>query len=169
MSEKESQGLPVTTEAVSKPLGIGTPEAGSIRRRTSRTAPKPLPVELVTDIMALARTLRERHELLFFADRKLKDRAARLFRTVLPPRPGRPGRKRIASVTHAIRLLRKLKREDPNAKPEKIWARVYPKAIPNYANLTDEARWNEQQRLRHRVYSRKRQQEMRADKKSAIP
>jgi hypothetical protein len=156
MSDKEPQELPVATEPVTKPLGIGTPQPGSIRRRTSRT--KSLPVELVTDIVALARTLRERHELLFFADRKLKDRAARLFRTVLPPRPGRPGRKRIANVTLAIRLQRRLKLENPTARPDKIWAKVYPMAIPNYATLTNEARWIEQRRLRDRVHSRKRQQ-----------
>ncbi len=157
MSDKVSQVLPVTTEAVSKPLGFDTQEAGSSRRRTSPSAQKPLPVELVTDIMAAARKVVEQHELSFLADRKLKDRAARLFRTVLPPRPGRPGRKRIANVTLAVRLQRRLKRENPDAKPEQIWARVYPKAIPNYQSLTSETRWNEQRRLRDRVHSRKRQ------------
>jgi hypothetical protein len=123
-----------------------------------------MPAHLAGDILTAAQGIRDRHKELFTADRKLKDRAARLFRTVLPPRPSRPGRKRIASVTIAIRLLRKLKREDPNVRPERLWANVYPKAIPNYASLPNEVRWNEQRRLRDRVHGRKRQQQKRRKK-----
>src|SRR5262249_49076618 len=90
-----------------------------------------IPSDLARDIIAAAQMVRDRHNGLFIADRRLKDRAARLFRTMLPPRPRRPGRKKIASVTLAIRLLRKLRREHPTLTPEQIWAKVYPKVIPN--------------------------------------
>jgi len=159
MSDKESQVLPVAAEPVTKPLGFGTREAGQSTKKKHRKQEPAVPVEIVKVIAAAAQVIRENDTAPFLADRKLKERCARLFRTLLPPRPRRPGRKRIASVTFAIRLQRSLKRENPDAKPETIWAKIYPKAIPNYANLTNDARWNEQQRLRQRVHSRKRQQQ----------
>ena len=45
------------------------------------------------------------------------------------------------------RLVRKLKGQYSTAKPEQTWTKVYPKAIPDYASLPNEARWNEQRRL----------------------
>lgn len=155
MSEKESQGLPVPVEPVSKPLGIGTRESEPSGRKKHRSELPAIPTELARDIIATTQVLHTRHRDLFLSDPKLKDRASRLFRTMLPPRPRRPGRKPIASVTRAIRLLKKFKRQFPDIKPPRLWARIYPKVIPNYASLTEDGRWNEQRRLRDRVHSRK--------------
>jgi hypothetical protein len=109
------------------------------------------------EITQCARQLR-RHRKLFTVDPKLKDRVARLLRSMLPPRPRKPGRKPIPSVTLAIHLLHKFTSQNSTAKPEQIWAKVYPKAIPNYVTLTDEERSIERRRLRERVHSRKLQQ-----------
>ena len=153
MSERESKALPPHPEPAPKGLGFGTPQEPA-KRKASRS--QAIPPELARDIIAAAQTVCERHRGVFIADRKLKDRAARLFRTMLPPRPRRPGRKRIASVTLAIRLLRRLKKEHPTAKPERIWAKIYPNVIPNYASLGNDARRKEQHQLRDRVHSRRR-------------
>ncbi len=156
MSEHESKVLPVAAEAVSKPLGFGTSELQTIQTDENRAASShPMPAHLAGDILTAAQGIRDRHKELFAADRKLKDRAARLFRTVLPPRPRCPGRKRIPSVTIAMRMHKKLTNENATARPEEIWAKIYPKAIPNYASLTQGDRWMEQRRLRDRVHSRR--------------
>jgi hypothetical protein len=152
MSEQGNKALPLSTGPLPQTVGSDTPQPA--KRKVSRS--QAVPPELARDIIEAAQMVRERHRRAFLDDRKLKDRAARLFRTMLPPRPGRPGRKRIRSVSIAIRLLRTLWRESPEAKPEQIWAKVYPKAIPNYATLNNESRWMEQRQLRDRVHSRKR-------------
>lgn len=169
MSDKESQDLPIAPEPVTKPLGIGTPRLEPNARKKHRNQQPGVPVEIVKDVVAAAQVIRDNHKAAFLADRKLKDRAARLFRTLLPPRPRRPGRKPLASVTVAIRLVQRFKSEDPVAKPEQIWAKVYPKAIPNYASLANEVRWNEQRRLRERVHGRKRQQQRDRKKEQRPP
>ena len=155
MSDKESQVLPVAAEPVSKPLDIGTPPPKISRRGKRRNEELALAPELLNDIVAAAQVIRENHQARFLVDRELKERCARLFRTLLPPRPRRPGRKPIASVTRAIRLMKRLRRQFPDIKPARLWARIYPKVIPNYANLTEDGRWNERRRLRDRVHSRK--------------
>jgi len=61
------------------------------------------------EITRLARELNRQHHQPFIADSKLKDRAARLLRSLLPPKRkrGRPG---IASVTKAIQLRARFRR-----------------------------------------------------------
>src|SRR5436309_8927612 len=63
---------------------------------------QPLPREVRKEITQCARQLRQ-HRKLFISDPKLRDRASRFLRSLLPPKRkrGRPG---IDSVTKAIRL-----------------------------------------------------------------
>ena len=90
------------------------------------------------------------------SDPKLKDRASRFLRSLLPPqrKRGRPG---IAGVTKAISLLKRFRRQYPNDKPEQIWKRVYTEAIPRYASMEREHQRAERLLLRERVRSRKNQ------------
>jgi hypothetical protein len=57
------------------------------------------------EIAQVARELKRNHRFLFIADPKLKDRVARLLRSLLPPKPRRRGRPRRKDVTTAILLL----------------------------------------------------------------
>ena len=155
MSKRESKRLSSALEADPKSSGFGAPQPASSRRDKRRSVSPALPADLAKDVIAAAQGIRDRHKELFRADRKMKDRAARLFRTLLPPRPGRPGRKPITSVTVAMRLHAKLTKELPTAIAEQIWAKIYPKAIPNYASLSNEERWIAQHQLRDRVHSRR--------------
>jgi hypothetical protein len=143
-------------------------EAENANRQQQATAPKSkhrrrpgprLPTAVRKEIARFARELRQ-HRKLFIADPKLKDRASRFLRSLLPPRRkrGRPG---IDSVTIAIRLRNRFRRQYPGEKPEQIWKKVYPKAIPGYARMDRERQKAEQLLLRERVYSRKLQQRRR--------
>jgi hypothetical protein len=78
------------------------------KHKRQRTGPA-LPREVRKEITRCARQLRQ-HPTLFSADPKLKDRASRFLRSLLPPqrRRGRPG---IASVSKAILLLKRFKRQ----------------------------------------------------------
>jgi hypothetical protein len=89
------------------------------------------------EITQVARQLKEKYRALFIADPKLKDRVARLLRSLLPPKPrrrGRPGRK---DVTTAILLLARFRRMYPTERAELLWRRVYPLAIPNYNGMSE--------------------------------
>jgi len=78
---------------------------------------------------------------------------ARFLRSLLPPKRkrGRPG---IASVTKAILLLKKFKHQYPTEKPEQIWKRIYPEAIPGYTSMDPERQKAERLLLRDRVRNR---------------
>jgi hypothetical protein len=104
------------------------------------------------------------------ADPKLKDRASRFLRSLLPPhrRRGRPG---LGSVTVAIRLLNRFKRQHPEEKPEQIWKRIYPAAIPGYDAMSEleqnDARHVLRERVRWRLRpGRKRKREHEASVKT---
>jgi hypothetical protein len=101
------------------------------------------------EITQFARQLRQ-HRKLFMADPTMKDRVARAVRSMLPPhrKRGRPG---LDSVTKAMRLLKEFRRQYPNEKPEPIWRRVYPEAIPGYASMDRERKKAERLLLRERV------------------
>ncbi len=136
-----------------------------VRPRQQRTPAKPkrrrhgprLPAVVRKEITRCAQQLRQ-HRKLFMADPKLKDRAARFFRSLLPPKRkrGRPG---IDSVTKAIRLRQRFRRLYPNEKPELIWKRIYPEAIPGYAGMDRERQKAERLLLRERVRSRRHRQQ----------
>lgn len=129
-----------------------------VRQARRRRSPVPrLPAAVRKEIARFARELRRAHRKLFIADPKLKDRVARFLRSLLPPKHkrGRPG---IDSVTKAIRLRQRFKRQYPGEKPEQIWKRVYPEAIPGYATMDRERQKAERLLLRERVRSRRVQQ-----------
>ena len=107
------------------------------RKRKRQRAGPALPREVRKEITQFALQLRRQRRHQFTADPKLKDRASRFFRSLLPPqrKRGRPG---IDSVTKAIRLLRQVRRQHPNEKPAQLWARVYPEAMPGYASMDRE-------------------------------
>jgi hypothetical protein len=107
-------------------------------------------------IARFARELRREHQKLFIADPKLKVRASRFLRSLLPPKRkrGRPG---LDSVTKAIRLRQRFRRQYPGVKPEQIWKRVYPEAIPGYVSMDRDRQKAERLLLRERVRSRRNQ------------
>jgi hypothetical protein len=131
-----------------------TPAPKPKRRR--RPGPR-LPASVRKEIARFARELRRQHRKFFTADPKLKDRAARFLRSLLPPKRkrGRPG---IDSVTKAIRLRQRFRQQYPGEKPEQIWKRIYPEAIPGYASMDRERQKAERLLLRERVRSRRHRQ-----------
>jgi hypothetical protein len=108
--------------------------------------------------------LNRQHRKLFTADPRLKDRVARLLRSLLLPRPRRRGRPGIESVTTAIRVLRKLRKQHAGEPWAKIWQRIYPEAIPNYARMNPVDQEHARQVLRERVRWRVRDRKRRARK-----
>jgi hypothetical protein len=127
------------------------------RKRKRQRAGPALPREIRKDITQFARELKRQHRHLFTADPKLKDRAARFLRSLLPPqrKRGRPG---LDSVTRAIRLLKQFRRQFPHESPTTIWQRIYPQAIPNYDAMTKVAQKDARGTLRERVRWRQRRQ-----------
>ena len=86
-------------------------------------------------------------------------------KSLLPRR--RPGPPSIESVTRAIRLQRILKRKHPDEKPEQLWARIYPRAIPNWEALSKDDRIAQKLLLRNRVWSRRNQRRRRGSGRKA--
>jgi hypothetical protein len=123
--------------------------------KVRRSSPR-LPAAVRKEITRFAQQLRQ-HRKLFISDPKLRDRAARFLRSLLPPKRkrGRPG---LDSVTKAIRLRQRLRRQYPGEKPEQIWQRIYLEAIPAYASMERERQKAERLLLRERVRSRRRAQ-----------
>jgi hypothetical protein len=124
------------------------------RKRKGQRARPPLPREVRKEINQCARQLRQ-HRKLFITDPKLRDRASRFLRSLLPPhrRRGRPG---IAAVTTAIRLLNRFKRQYPAEKPAQIWNRVYPEVILGYVSMNKDTQRAQRLLLRERVRSRRK-------------
>jgi len=113
------------------------------------------------EITRLARELGCEHAPFFMTDPKLKDRAARLFRSLLPPW-GKRGAHGHDDVTAAIQLLRKFRwhyaRQYPDEKPhqtgKRARKRICPVVIPNYGAMTDQERRDAREGLRVRVRDR---------------
>ncbi len=133
------------------------PPAPTPKRR--RRADRRLPAVVRKGITQCARQLRL-HCKLFMTDPKLKDRASRLLRSMLPPKRkrGRPG---IPAVTKATLLLKELQREHPEQQPRERWQQVYPQVIPDYASLPREQQRSQEILLREQVRSRRNQQRKR--------
>jgi hypothetical protein len=108
------------------------------------------------EIAAFARKLAKEHRGLFNSDLNLRKRSGQFLTALLPPKSRRRGRPGRADVTKAIRLRRKFKREYPNDRGAKIWERIYPKAIPNYASMSELEQADARQQLRERVRWRQR-------------
>jgi hypothetical protein len=66
------------------------------------------------------------------------------------------------SVTKAIALLRKYRRQHPGEKPANIWRQVYLEAIPNYVGMNPVEQEHARQVLRPRVRWRLRERRRRA-------
>ena len=113
----------------------------------------PLPREYRQAIVLTAREHRKRYRLLFLSDPTLKDRGARLYRSLLLPRPRKPGRPGLAEVSLALQM-----REQ--GKP---WSEIYPACIQDYPNLDPSSRRWRQRELRDRVRSRRYQQRKRRE------
>ena len=145
-AELEAQIQAGKTDRQQRPAG---------RKRKRQRAGPALPREVRKEITWCARQLRHHREL-FTADPTLKNRASRFLRSLLPPqrKRGRPG---LDSVTKAVRLLRQFRRQYPHEKPAQLWARVYPEAIPGYADMDRERQKAERLLLRERVRSRGKQ------------
>jgi hypothetical protein len=134
------------------------------KREPLRQSTPPLPAAVRKEITRVARQVSWQHRALFMSDPKLKDRAARLLRSLLPPKPRRRGRPGIGSVTTAIRLLRKFRKQFPVEPWAKIWQRVYVEAIPSYAGMNTTEQKDAKQILRERVRWR-----MRATRRRRVP
>jgi hypothetical protein len=110
-----------------------------------------LPQALRKEIAALARKLAKEYRTVFAEDPALRKRAGQFLTALLPPKPRRRGRPGDQTVTKAIRLLRRFRRQYPNERGEKIWERIYPEAIPNYASMSEVEQADARQQLRERV------------------
>jgi hypothetical protein len=95
------------------------------------------------------------------ADPTLKDRAARLLRSLLPPKPRRRGRPGLDSVTTAIRLLGSFRKQFPGELWAEVWQRIYPEAVPNYVVMNSVEQEHARQVLRERVRWRLRERKRR--------
>jgi hypothetical protein len=121
-----------------------------------------LPQALRKEIAAFARKLAKAYRAVFAEDPTRRKRAGQYLTALLPPKPRRRGRPGDPTVTKAIRLLRKFRRQYPNEHGEKIWRRIYPQVIPNYNSMTaleqGDARQQLRERVRWRLRRRKRRQ-----------
>ena len=119
------------------------------------------PATLHTDIIRLAQQIRRDHSLLFMSDPELKDRAARWFRSQLPPW-GRRGGRGYDDVTAAIdlrdRFGRGFSRLYPDEKPHQIGKRVWKHIClhinPDYAAMNVQQQRDYRDLLRERVRDR---------------
>jgi len=137
-----------------------------------RSAPH-LPAVLRKKITHFAFALRREHSPLFISDPKLKDRAARLFRSQLPPW-GKRGARGYDDVTTAIQLLCRFRRhygrQYPDEKPpqtgKRVWKKISPEVIPNYGAMTEQEQRDAREDLRIRVRDRLNKQRRRAGRKT---
>ena len=151
-SRTESElGAHIIAEAEGRPHRQTQP---SRRRKPKRPG---VPREVREEVTQFARQLNQRYGKLLKADPTLRDRVARVFRSMLPPRRkrGRPGD---PIVTKAMLLIRKLRRNHPEQTPQQHWQQVYRQVIPNYQNLSREQQRGQETLLREQVRSRRNQQ-----------
>ena len=110
-----------------------------------------MPRELRKEITEHCGSMARKYGVEFKADRNLKGRVLRLEKALLPPRPNPRGRPRNPTVTKAIALYRKLRRKSPDESPRKLWAKVYPRVIDRWANMSDLEQRNARDELRERI------------------
>jgi hypothetical protein len=127
-----------------------------IRTERKRRRQPSIPKELRSGITQHARMIASEYGELFAADRQLKERLVRLLRGLLPPRPRRRGRPRNQTITRAIVLYGKFRRQYPEEQPRAIWSRVYPLVIPGYQNMPDLEQRTAREKLREQVTWRRR-------------
>jgi hypothetical protein len=112
--------------------------------------------EIRKEVAQFARKLAKGYRSQFTSDTNLRKRAGQFLAALLPPKPRRRGRPGLPSVTTAIRLLRQFRRQYPKDSGGKIWERIYPQAIPDYASLSELEQADARQELRERVRWRQR-------------
>jgi hypothetical protein len=127
----------------------------SKRKRKRRRQPS-IPKELRNEITQHARMIRSKYGKAFAADRQLKDRVVRFYRALLPPRPRRRGRPRNQTITRAIVLRQKFRRQYPEDSPRTTWSRIYPVVIPGYADMPQVEQRSVREKLREQVAWRRR-------------
>ena len=136
---------------IPKKAHYGSMDATKAKRR------KPaMPAQLRKEVVDHCRSIARNYGGEFRADRDLKGRVLRLAKALLPPLPNPRGRPRNPIVTRAITLYRKLRRESPDDSPRKLWARVYPRVIDGWANMSDLEQRNARDELRERIAWRRR-------------
>jgi hypothetical protein len=106
-----------------------------LQRKRSFQRMAGIPAGIRKEIARAARELTRQHRMLFISDPRLRDSTARLLRSLLPPKPRRRGRPGMETVTIAIRLLGKIRRQYPGESAEKTWRRIYAQAIPGYTSM----------------------------------
>jgi hypothetical protein len=150
MSEGQSKGL-------TPPPGDG-PESQGIGATS-----KDLPRSLRKEIAACARKLKRNHRALFTSVPAYRKQVGQFLTTALLPRkPKRRGRPGIPSVTTAIRLQEKFRREHPGEKHEQLWDRICPKVIPNYDAMRELEKRDARAQLIARVKDRRKKRKRQA-------
>jgi hypothetical protein len=145
MSEGQSKGL-------TPPPGDG-PESQGIGATS-----KDLPRSLRKEIAAFARKLNRHHRALFTSVPAYPKRVGQFLTALLSPKPKRRGRPGIPSVTKAIALKKKLRREHPGEKPEQLWDRICPEVISNYDAMRELEKRDARAQLIARVKDRIKKQ-----------
>jgi hypothetical protein len=119
-----------------------------------RRAPS-IPRELQNEIAAHAKVIGKKYRKLFNADGKLKQRIARLTAVLLPPR-ARRGRPRDPTITRALALYHKRRRQYSDERPRESWYFVAGKLIQNFDSYNQLERRALVDDLRTRAKSRRR-------------
>jgi hypothetical protein len=88
------------------------------------------------ELRAIAGDLARRYRSEFRAAPQLRARAARVLKNLLRPH-GRRGRPRDPTVTRALTMYGRLRREHPNERPQELWYRVAARMIPGFQGHTE--------------------------------
>jgi hypothetical protein len=129
----------------------------------------PIPAELRSEVVRFSRNIAKKHRKVFVADRGIKLQVLRLMQALLPPRPRPRGRPGDPSVTHAMKLHSKFRRQFPKLLPRELWVKVYPLAINGWEGMTDLERCDARQTLHDRVVWRLRKRRPRRKNHLQIP
>jgi hypothetical protein len=104
-------------------------------KRKRRHRASGIPGSLRKEIRQFAKAIGKRYRGEFAQDPKLKARASRFLKALLPPH-ARRGRPRNTETTQAISRYRKLRRENRNQRPRELWVQVAAELIPNYESYS---------------------------------
>jgi hypothetical protein len=114
-----------------------------------------LPRGLTKELRTIAGDLAKRFRHEFREDPQLRVRAARVLKSLLPPH-ARRGRPRDPTVTRALKMYGKFRREHPNERPRALWYRVADTMIPGFQGHTELEKRALVDDLRARAKSRRR-------------
>ena len=113
--------------------------------KAERSRRPPLPHQYRQALVLIAREHRRTFKRLFLSDPTLKDRGARLYRSLLLPRR-RPGRPRSEQVTKAVELRR----------AGVAWPEICERVIPDYRQLPYDTQQQRSDRLQRAARARER-------------